>query len=93
MSEMHKTVEEWARCKPSAVCGGSDAQAVNVMGLALSDIRTLGAKLAQAERERDELRAALEGIVSVYRDKDTDAAMETEIVLAEAALIATKKEG
>lgn len=70
MSEMHKTVEEWARCSPSAVCGGSDAQAVNVMGLALSDIRTLGAKLTTAERdlaamrkERDELRAAVEKAV------------------------------
>jgi len=53
---MHRTVEDWSRLSPSAVVDGSRQQAVNVLGMARDDIRSLGAALAaimEAAENRD----------------------------------------
>lgn len=50
---MNKDPESWARVNPQAVADGSRMQAVNVMQMAIEDIRRMAAEI---ERLRAELR-------------------------------------
>lgn len=50
---MNRTPEEWARVDAAAVVGGSNAQAHNVLRMALQDIAKLTAERDRIERNRD----------------------------------------
>lgn len=53
---MHRTWEQWKLVKPSAVVDGSNAQAANVLAMALDDIAELGRALTaikDAAEQRD----------------------------------------
>ena len=53
MAKHNLTAERWSAVRPGAVVSGSNAQAHNVLGMALQDIAVLDAELARAERNRD----------------------------------------
>lgn len=59
---MHRTAAAWKQVQPSAVVDGSKAQAANVLGMALDDIR--------------ELAASLEAIKDAAENGDVDACHE-----------------
>ena len=50
---MNRTVNEWAGVKVASVFGGSEAQARNVLQMALDDIAALAAERDRFERNRD----------------------------------------
>jgi streptomycin 6-kinase len=51
--KLHRTPEEWAKVDPKAVVGGSQAQAENVLKMALQDISRLASDRDRIERNRD----------------------------------------
>ena len=50
---MNRTPEEWAKVDVAAVVAGSNAQAHNVLKMALQDIAKLTAERDRIERNRD----------------------------------------
>ena len=50
---MNRTPEEWAKVDPVAVVAGSNAQAHNVLKMALQDIAALTVERDRIERNRD----------------------------------------
>lgn len=50
---MNRTPEEWAKVDAAAVVAGSNAQAHNVLKMALQDIAILTAERDRIERNRD----------------------------------------
>jgi hypothetical protein len=50
---MNRTPEEWAKVDAAAVVAGSNAQAHNVLKMALQDIASLTAERDRIERNRD----------------------------------------
>ena len=42
---MHRTIAAWKQVKPSAVVDGSKAQSANVLGMAIDDLKEMGAAL------------------------------------------------
>jgi hypothetical protein len=51
--KLERTLEQWALVKPEELRGGSNAQAVNVLTMALHDIAVLAEAVARTERNRD----------------------------------------
>ena len=43
---MHRTIATWKSLSPAAVVNGSQVQAANVLGMAVDDLREMGAALA-----------------------------------------------
>lgn len=43
---MHRTIAAWKQVSPAAVADGSKQQSVNVLAMAIDDIKELGAALA-----------------------------------------------
>jgi hypothetical protein len=43
---MHRTIDAWKQVRPSAVVDGSKAQAANVLGMAIDDLKEMGAALS-----------------------------------------------
>jgi hypothetical protein len=50
---MNRTIEEWAKVDAKAVASGSQAQAENVLKMALQDIARLSTLLETAKQDRD----------------------------------------
>ncbi|WP_262027589.1 hypothetical protein [Microvirga sp. Mcv34] len=50
MTKLHKTPEEWAKVNSADVALGSQAQARNVLEMALQDIQTLAGSIEYLER-------------------------------------------
>lgn len=79
---MTNTVEEiaarWAKVRPEAVCGGSDAQAINVFRDALADIAKLANAASRAEVRGSHLMLALcmdaANYVAAQQERDYGAA-------------------
>ena len=42
---MHRTIDAWKAVRPSAVVEGSRAQSANVLGMAIDDLKEMGAAL------------------------------------------------
>lgn len=42
---MHRTIDAWKKVSPSAVVDGSKAQSMNVLGMAVDDLKEMGATL------------------------------------------------
>jgi hypothetical protein len=51
--KLNRTPEEWSKVDPKAVVGGSQAQAENVLKMALQDISRLAADRDRINRNRD----------------------------------------
>ncbi len=59
---MHRTIAAWKKVSPAAVVNGSKAQSANVLGMAIDDLREMG--------------AALEAIMDAAENRDHDACHE-----------------
>ncbi len=71
---MRRTMDQWRGMKADAIMAGSPAQMRYCIEDAQADIIQLHAEVTALRRERDALRAALNGAVRILLGRDVPAA-------------------